>query len=287
LNQHGDRGNAMALVRVCGLYGIEAVIARVNRLTDELPIETADIILVGAGELAVMPQIVGALSKIAIPLAARAESGGILFATGASGAALGVRTVRTDGSYIFGLGLLDMECRERETVLGDDLIFDVDMDDGADGGASGGTDGGSGGTTDGGADGTTDDGAGGGANDSACGGTGDAGGGANTVFGIQIQMMDISLAAGQKPLGKLAYGYGNNGGEYEGAQHGGVIFTNALGPVLVKNPWLTLSLIRMALKRRLPDKITDTLRFDPKLFELELASAKAIRAFNQTKEKPK
>ena len=100
-------------------------------------------------------------------------------------------------------------------------------------------------------------------------------------------MMDISLAAGQKPFGKLVYGYGNDGGIYEGAQKGGVIFTNALGPVLVKNPWLTLSLIRMALIRRLPDKNPDTLRFDSKLFDLELASAKAIRSFNQTKEKPK
>ena len=256
LNQHGERGNAMALVRVCGLYGIETEVARVNRLEDELSVEAADIILIGAGELAVMPQIVGALSKHVKRLADWVEGGGILFATGTAGAALGVQTLRTDGSQISGLGLLDMECREREAVLGDDLIFSIG--------------GGNGDVTDG----------------CLVGGNGSDPGGGLGIYCIQIQMMDVSLAAGQQPLGRIIYGYGNNGSGFEGAQNGGVIFTNALGPVLVKNPWLTLSLIRNALKRK-PCMESDELRFNPKLFELELASAKAIRAFNQSKEKPK
>ena len=240
LSQHGDRGNAMALVRVCGLYGIEAAVTRVSRLTDSLPLEEADILLMGAGELAVTPRIAGALSKHYEGLKAFAESGGILFATGATGAALGVHTLRTDGSHIYGLGLLDMECREREAPLGDDLIFRVsDLDT------------------------------------------------HTRVYGIQIQMMDISLAAGQEAFGELIYGYGNDGGKSEGAVRNGVVFTNALGPVLVKNPWLTLALIQKALARKIPDIQPDAFRFDPEKFELELASAKAIQVFNETKERPK
>jgi len=97
-------------------------------------------------------------------------------------------------------------------------------------------------------------------------------------------MADITLAEGQAPFGEVIYGYGNNGGKAEGAVKGGVFFTNALGPVLVKNPWLTIDIINQALKRR--GKIGPLL-FDPGLFGLELASAKAIRAFNENKEKAK
>ena len=237
LNLHGDRGNLMALVRVCGLYGIDAKVTRVNRLKDMFWLDPVDLVMLGPGELAVMPQIVGALSKKYADLKNYTESGGILFTTGTTGAALGTQTVRTDESRIFGLGLLDMECRERKSIIGDDLIFR-----------------------------TADD---------------------QTVCGIQIQMMSVDLASGQEPFGNIVYGYGNNSGKAEGAVNGGVIFTNALGPVLVKNPWLTLSLIRGALARRTAALPQDALRFDPSLFTYELASAKAIRKFNDTKERPK
>jgi len=259
LNLHGDRGNAMALVHVCGLYGIDARITRVNRLTDDLDFEDADIILLGAGELAVMPAIAGALSGNITALKACIDNGGVIFATGTTGAALGVHTKRLDGSHIFGVGLVDMECTERREILGDDLIFRVCMDPA----------------------------------DTACisgdaGSSGEGGGAADEVamdvYGIQINMMDIALAAGQKPFGEVVYGWGNNGGAAEGAASGNIVFTNALGPVLVKNPWLTLDLINRSLSRRhggVP------LRFDPDLFKLELASAEAIRIFNEKKEKPR
>ena len=237
LNLHGDRGNVMALVRVCGLYGIETKITRVNRLKDMFWLDPVDIVVLGPGELAVMPQVVGALSKKYADFKNYTENGGVVFTTGTTGAALGKQTIRVDESRIFGLGLLDMECRERKAVIGDDLIFK-----------------------------TADD---------------------QTVCGIQIQMMSVELASGQEPFGKTIYGYGNNAGTAEGAFNDGVIFTNALGPVLVKNPWLTLSLIRRAFARRTASLPQDALRFDPSLFTFELASAKAIQAFNETKERPK
>jgi len=239
LNLHGDRGNVMALVRVCGLYGIEAGVTRVTRLADDFDPALADIAVLNAGELAVMPQVIGALAKRFTDLKAWIETGGVLFATGTTGAVLGAQTRRIDGSYIFGTGLLGMECVERKEALGDDLIFRLPND--------------------------------------------------MTVYGTQIQMMDIALTAGQQPLGETVYGYGNNGEKAEGAVQDNVIFTNALGPVLVKNPWLTLELINRALARRDSGDRADPepLVFDPDLFGLELASAEAIKLFNEKKEKPK
>jgi len=227
LCQHGDRGNVMALVRMCALYGIEARVTRVNRLTDGFDLKDTDIALLGPGELAVMPRIIGALSGEKITT--WAKDGGVLLATGTTGAAIGVQTRRLDGSYIYGAGLVDIECRERETVLGDDLIYRAtgDMD----------------------------------------------------IYGIQIHMIDIDLAGDQKPFGETVYGYGNNGTKTEGAIRDNVIFTNALGPVLVKNPWLTLDMINRALGT--------SHKFDPGLFALELESAEIIKKFNNNKEKPK
>ena len=242
LNLHGDRANVMALLRVSALYGIDAKVTRVKRLTDSFDPAGADVILLGSGELAVMPDITGALSKHFSSLKEYTENGGVLFAAGTTGAALGVHTRRLDGSHIYGIGLLDMECSERKTVIGDDVIFRTDsLDTGTD----------------------------------------------TPVYGIQIQMIDIQLNSGQAPLGNISYGYGNNGTGSEGAVSDGVIFTNASGPVLVKNPWLTLALLKKAILRKNPDMDPDDLSFDQEKFIIELASAKAIQAFNDKKARRK
>jgi len=242
LNLHGDRANILALLRVSRSYGISAKVTRVTRLTDSFDPAAADIILLGSGELAVMPDITGALSKQFSSIKEYAESGGVLFAAGTTGAALGVHTRRLDGSHIYGTGLFDMECSERKTVIGDDVIFRTDsFDTGTD----------------------------------------------TPVYGIQIQMIDIQLASGQTPLGSISYGYGNNGTGSEGAVSDGAVFTNASGPVLVKNPWLTLALIKKALLRKNPETDPDDLSFDQEKFIIELASAKAIQAFNDKKERPR
>lgn len=69
------------------------------------------------------------------------------------------------------------------------------------------------------------------------------------IIGSQIQMIDINLRK-VKPFGKIKYGYGNNGTMIEGARYKNVIFTNCLGPVLVKNPWFTEYLIKLCIKNK-------------------------------------
>jgi CobQ-like glutamine amidotransferase family enzyme len=107
------------------------------------------------------------------------------------------------------------------------------------------------------------------------------------IVGNQIQMVDASLGDGQTPFGRVVYGYGNAGaGTADGAISRGVVFTNHLGPVLVKNPWLTLWLIRRALPEaasHLPAPDDPQMR---STWNLERDSSAAILRFTTAKEKP-
>ena len=67
------------------------------------------------------------------------------------------------------------------------------------------------------------------------------------ISGPQIQMIDIDIKD-EKPFGEIIYGYGNIGNKYEGMIKNNVIFTNTLGPVLVKNPWLCEYLFDLVIK---------------------------------------
>ena len=69
------------------------------------------------------------------------------------------------------------------------------------------------------------------------------------ITGPQIQMIDIDIK-NEKPLGKVIYGFGNNNTGYEGMIKNNVIFTNTLGPVLVKNPWLLEYLFDLVIKNK-------------------------------------
>lgn len=125
LNLHGDRGNAMALVRVCGQAGVTASITRVDRLADPIDLEAADLVLVGPGELAVMADVVRALSPYSQGLAEMVDAGTPMLVSGTSAGIVARTTARLDSSRFDGLGLVGMEVVEREEILGDDLILDV------------------------------------------------------------------------------------------------------------------------------------------------------------------
>jgi len=122
LNLHGDRGNAMALTRVCDQAGVAARVTRVDRLNDAVPLPDADLILVGSGELAVMPSIVAALTPVRAALEQMVDDGAPMLVTGTSAAILARQTIRTDGTTFAGLGLLAMDVVERAKIYGDDLI---------------------------------------------------------------------------------------------------------------------------------------------------------------------
>ena len=69
------------------------------------------------------------------------------------------------------------------------------------------------------------------------------------IIGCQIQVVDTVLREGALPCGELIYGRGNNGGKDEGCRRDNVIFTNTLGPLLVKNPRFTQALLEQLANR--------------------------------------
>lgn len=141
-------------------------------------------------------------------------------------------TLRRDGTKFEGLGILDMQCKEREDVYGNDLYFSLKEYENVE------------------------------------------------IMANQIQLIDTKLNS-DIALGKIIYGIGNNDGT-EGAKYKNVIFTNALGPVLVKNPWYTEKLIRQAMENK-GEKVNKVL--DENEFDIEKNSFEYIKKFIENKRK--
>jgi CobQ-like glutamine amidotransferase family enzyme len=98
------------------------------------------------------------------------------------------------------------------------------------------------------------------------------------ITGCQISMMDTLLAKGTKAFGKIIYGYGNNKGSDEGILIENCILTNTLGPLLIKNPEMTVAIIKQALKNKDMEPPLDEINFD-----IENNSAKKIWEFIEQK----
>lgn len=121
LNVFGSRGDLMALLHYASLMGIPVEMKRINKLTDDIPLEWADIIYFASGDLSCMPDILKALMPHAEGFKNAAEKGKTIVAVSSSGVLLGNEYTNLDGEKISGLGLLDMNLKEREKVHGDDL----------------------------------------------------------------------------------------------------------------------------------------------------------------------
>ena len=97
------------------------------------------------------------------------------------------------------------------------------------------------------------------------------------IMAVQIHFVDFFLNDPSIALGKLIYGKGNNDKDStEGAKYKNVFFTNALGPVFVKNPWYTEKLINEALKAK---GLEPAAPIDESFFEIERNSFKTVRRF--------
>lgn len=103
------------------------------------------------------------------------------------------------------------------------------------------------------------------------------------VMANQIQLIDTKLNS-DIAFGTVKYGMGNNEKEKmtEGAKYKNVIFTNALGPVLVKNPWYTEKIIKIAMENK-GEKIEKSI--EKSEFEIEIKSMEYINKFIENKRK--
>lgn len=102
------------------------------------------------------------------------------------------------------------------------------------------------------------------------------------LMGSQIQMAEYTVPA-EQALAKVVYGHGNKNDGTEGAKKGNLIYTNLLGPVLVKNPWWAVQMLaaiadQKGLEYKLPEK---------DVFHLEYASLDAVKAYIELKKEKK
>jgi lipid II isoglutaminyl synthase (glutamine-hydrolysing) len=76
----------------------------------------------------------------------------------------------------------------------------------------------------------------------------DLGGGPRVIAGFENHGGRTHLGAGERPLGRVLRGHGNNGTDgFEGVRRRNVIGTYLHGPLLPKNVWLADRLIELAL----------------------------------------
>lgn len=88
----------------------------------------------------------------------------------------------------------------------------------------------------------------------------DLGDGPRTIAGFENHAGRTYLGDGEKPLGRILAGHGNNDRDgFEGVHRGNVIGTYLHGPLLPKNVWLADKLIELALRTELSPLPDDTL----------------------------
>jgi CobQ-like glutamine amidotransferase family enzyme len=88
----------------------------------------------------------------------------------------------------------------------------------------------------------------------------DLGGGPRIIAGFENHGGRTYLGLGEKPLGRVLDGFGNNGRDgFEGVHRGNVIGTYLHGPLLPKNVWLADRLIELALGIELEPLADDSL----------------------------
>ena len=105
------------------------------------------------------------------------------------------------------------------------------------------------------------------------------------IVGSEISIIDFCLNDKDEALARLEYGRGNNTKKSdgtEGARVKNVFFTNALGPLLVKNPWFALYLIETTMKSK--DVTFNNQELANLDFEMEKKALSAIRKFITNKE---
>jgi lipid II isoglutaminyl synthase (glutamine-hydrolysing) len=88
----------------------------------------------------------------------------------------------------------------------------------------------------------------------------DLGTGPRVIAGFENHGGRTYLGNGERPLGRVLKGFGNNGRDgFEGVHHGNTIGTYLHGPLLPKNVWLADRLIELALGIELDPLADDSL----------------------------
>lgn len=125
LNNYGDRGNIEAIEHIGKSLGYNINVYKVNGYDDEIPFETSDIILLGSGELRVMPKIIERLQKDITRLNEFLNANKYLFVFNVSASIFAKKTIRRSQEDFSGLGLLPLTIKEKRYNYGDDLDLKI------------------------------------------------------------------------------------------------------------------------------------------------------------------
>lgn len=256
MNIHGGRGDIMGLINVSNLLNVPVEVRRCNSLREEIDWEWPHLVYMAAGELKCVSDVISALKgqmghdegEIG-GLDDFVQRGGVFIANGSSGAVLADSISFADGRTVNGLGLLDMEWKEKESVWGDDIwvktadgldvignqiqVADVYLAEGQE------------------------------------------------PFGELIYGRGNNGIAEER-LGNGVSRMAGAGSGYEGARKGNVIYTGVLGPLLVKNPRLAESILKTAASFA-GIEVSESLK--DKDIEVEMKSAEYITEFMKNKQK--
>ena len=125
LNNYGDRGNFYALTRIGDKLGVEVEIKKVYDYQEELDFSWPHIIMFNSGELRTTETIVEHLRKYEDGLRQAIEDGKYIYAFSNSGTIFGKTVERSDGSQFHGLGILDINFKEKIHVYGDAALVEI------------------------------------------------------------------------------------------------------------------------------------------------------------------
>jgi CobQ-like glutamine amidotransferase family enzyme len=298
LNLYGDRGNILALQNIAELFKIETEVIRVNEKSD---FREDGILLIPSGEFRVIKSILEHHNWIKEII----QKSKKVIVIGASCSLLFTETKLWGKPGFKGLGLVQGEVIEKDVQglimkvpLGGDILIKVtpgETTPSADGCHPFRTKGNwvpaSAGMTNERVkhpevaavatlprnDGTI-------ASDSVNRGCDDAKG--YEVAGCYVRPYDVNVEEEYTPLGEVEVGIDNSGklvnAGPEGLVKGNILWTNILGPVLVKNPWLTVEILNEVLDRREAGDsrcLDSCLRRNDIEWELELQSLEAFKKF--------
>lgn len=126
LNLHGERANAKSYKMVAEKLGVTLNIDRIDDLEENVDFSKYDILLFNAGELKVIPDIIKSLERQKDEFTKYIADKKYIIVTGTTGALLADTVTRKNGDIFYGLKLLNMDIRERTTVIGDDLYYTLD-----------------------------------------------------------------------------------------------------------------------------------------------------------------
>lgn len=120
---YGDRGNIMAFSRICDALGIELEVTRIKNYDEDIDFDKADILFISPGELSTFPPIIKAFEEKRAKLDEYIENGKYIFAVGTAACIFADEVVRRERESYEGLGIGHFDCKEREWIYGDDIIY--------------------------------------------------------------------------------------------------------------------------------------------------------------------